>query len=66
MGLSSTSLRELRRLTPYRLGSGSDRRKTGRGRLSALTVASPQEDLPYNVELWDVDKKSVEQVLAPA
>ena len=26
----------------------------------------PQEDLPYNVELWDVDKKSVEQVLAPA
>jgi hypothetical protein len=63
MGLSSNSLQELRCSAPYRLASGSDPdgpRKVKRADRSQ----SAHEDLPYKVELWDMDKKSVEQVLA--
>lgn len=57
MGLSSNALQESQSFASYRFGSGSDPEEDGSQKPS-------HEDLPYKVELWDVDKKSVEQVLA--
>jgi hypothetical protein len=65
MGLSSNSLQELQRFIPYRVASGSDPEGDGSRKVKRSDRSKPaQEDLPYKVELWDVDKKSVEQVLA--
>ena len=65
MGLSSNSLQELRHSTPYRLASGSNPEEDGSGKIKrADRSKSAHENLPYKVELWDVDKKSVEQILA--
>ena len=65
MSLSSNSLQELRRFPPYRIASGSDPEGDGPREVKPTDRSkSAHEDLPYKVELWDVDKKSVEQVLA--
>jgi hypothetical protein len=65
MGLSSNSLQELRPFAPYRLGPGGDPEGDGSREVKpADRSKAAHEDLPYKVELWDVDKKSVEQVLA--
>ena len=60
MGLSSNSLQELRRFAPYRLGSGGDPEGDGSREVKPTDRSkAAHEDLPYKVELWDVDKKSV-------
>jgi hypothetical protein len=65
MGLSSNTLQEFRRSVPYRLASGGDPEGDGSRKVKrADRSQSAHEDLPYKVELWDVDKKSIEQVLA--
>lgn len=48
---------------PFRLGAGSD---PGDGGAEPFRKQAPEpgEDLPYKVELWDEQKRSVEQVLA--
>jgi hypothetical protein len=48
---------------PFRLGSGSDA-EDDPAEPPRFTRATPREDLPYTVELWDEEKKNVEQVLA--
>ena len=64
MDLSSASLQIVRR-TSYRLASGNDPADDGLGRTKRAHRSKPaHEDLPYKVELWDIDKKIVEQVLA--
>ena len=64
MGLSSISPQPVRR-TPSRLASGSDPDENGsQTPRRADRSKSSHEDLPYEVELWDVGKKSVEQVIA--
>ena len=64
MGLSSTS-RQIVRHRNYRLASGDnpDDDESGKVRRSDRSKAA-HEDLPYKIELWDVGKKSVDQVLA--
>lgn len=65
MGLSSNLLQERRLSSPYRLASGSNPEEDGSGKIKrADRSKSAHENLPYKVELWDVDKKSVEQILA--
>jgi len=65
MGLSSNAHKELRRFAPYRFGSGSDPEGDGSEKVKRPDRSKPaHEDLPYKVELWAVDKNSVEQVLA--
>lgn len=48
---------------PYRLGSGSDA-EDGPAKPARFPRTAGREDLPYVVELWDDEKKNVEQVLA--
>jgi hypothetical protein len=50
-------------LRPFRLGSGSNP-ENGPAKPARPVRAAGREDLPYTVELWDGEKKSVEQVLA--
>jgi hypothetical protein len=50
--------------TPFRLGSGSDPGDGGGAEPFRKQAPEAGEDLPYKVELWDEQKKSVEQVLA--
>ena len=65
MGLSSNALQESQSFASYRFGSGSDPEEDGSQKVKRTDRSKPShEDLPYKVELWDVDKKSVEQVLA--
>jgi hypothetical protein len=48
---------------PFRLGSGTDP-EDGPPRPARFARTAGREDLPYIVELWDGEKKAVEQVLA--
>lgn len=65
MGLSSNALQDFRRFPLYRLGAGGDPEGDGSRKVERTDRSKPaHEDLPYKVELWDLDKKAVEQVLA--
>jgi hypothetical protein len=47
------------------VAAGSDPDDNGLRKPKRAGLSKPaQEDLPYKVELWDVSKKGVEQVLA--
>ncbi len=48
---------------PCRLGSGSDP-EDGPAKPARFARTAGREDLPYIVELWDDEKKTIEQVLA--
>lgn len=64
MGLSSNAVQEVRH-PPFRVASGSDPDENGSQNIQRThRNQSAHEDLPYKVELWDLSKKSVEQVLA--
>jgi hypothetical protein len=63
MHLSSASLQIVRRITVLPSGSDPDENGSSNTR-RAHQDQSAHEDLPYKVELWDKDKKGVEQVLA--
>lgn len=49
---------------PFSLASGAESDDGGGASAAGRTGASEGEDLPYKVELWDLTKTSVEQVLA--
>ena len=61
--MSLSAVRAVPLRVPYHLGSGSDAGNGG-AESSRKQAPKPGEDLPYKVELWDEQKKSVEQVLA--
>jgi hypothetical protein len=66
MHISSVPPRPLTSLPPfgYRLLPG-DGAEDGSPKISRINqAATPREDLPYKVELWNETKTSVEQVLA--
>jgi hypothetical protein len=48
----------------YRLGAAGDPEKNGEGEASGGPDPTERDDLPYKIELWDVAKNSVDQVLA--
>ena len=48
----------------HRLASAGEPDERGRRRPSSGPNPLERDDLPYKVELWNVDKTSVEQVLA--
>jgi hypothetical protein len=51
-------------LLPYRVASDTDPENGGLKPIPLGQGASPGEDLPFKIELWDQAKKAVEQVLA--
>jgi len=50
--------------TLYRFSSSSDDDNVLGPRDTSGASRSDADDLPYRVELWDIDKKAVEQILA--
>jgi hypothetical protein len=64
MGLSSASHQRLQP-NPYKLAPSSDPDDDASGRAKrAERTKAAHEELPFVVELWSVNKKSIEQVLA--
>jgi hypothetical protein len=50
--------------TLYRCSSQDDDADKGRGRREEPSRGRNLDDLPYRIELWDTDKKAIEQILA--
>lgn len=48
----------------YRLAAGGEPENGGTEEARRRPIPVEREDLPYRVELWDANKKTVEQVLA--
>jgi len=48
----------------YRLASSDDNDGDSAEQRSSIPLPTEREDLPFKVELWDVSRVSVEQVLA--
>jgi hypothetical protein len=48
----------------YRLRPEGDPEDDGESKASSAPDPTEREDLPYKIELWDLAKNSVEQVLA--